>query len=389
MEQTDLDTLIIECEKWQNRKSLVDEELDATRLIHSTLILSAHALRTDKSALAHQLVGRLIPYRSKNVLIKALIDEITQFPKHLFSIHSNDDFAPLLPAGWSLANRFRHNASVEGFIQTRNGRFLSWNYDFNFYLWSKDGKLLSLMKKHRKEPIRGMELRDGTLLTIGVLPFDEDAELFLWDKDGQFLRAISLDEYNLIVPPHKKRRLPDEVKVRGGKYIATWERHDIFLWHKEMPRTHISQHQGKVSIQRTRDGLIISNAWDENPPTLRLWDWNGNLVNTGLVHTDTIKGIYQTSDGRFFSWGYDKKLCLWDSDINLIKVCHDDLSIIEIVETREGQFLTWGAGYYHEGNDKSLRLWDKEGNLIKTLEGNSREIEGMFQTTQGYYLAWE
>ncbi|MDX2077459.1 MAG: WD40 repeat domain-containing protein, partial [bacterium] len=47
------------------------------------------------------------------------------------------------------------------------------------------------------------------------------------------------------------------------------------------------------------------------------------------------------------------------------------------------------AGYYHEGNDKSLRLWDKEGNLIKTLEGNSREIEGMFQTTQGYYLAWE
>jgi len=386
---TDVDTLITECEKQQKQKSLMDEERYATQLIHSALILSAYALRTDKSALAHQLVGRLIPHKNKNSLIKSLIDDIIQLPNHLFSIHSNDDFAPLLPAGWSLANRFRHKASVEGFIQTRNGRFLSWNYDFNFYLWSKDGKLLSLMKKHRKEPIRGIELHDGTLLTIGVMPFDAVAELFLWDKDGHFLRTISLDEYNLIVPPHKKRRLPDEIKVRGGKYIATWERHDIFLWHKDKPRTITAQHPGMVSIEQTQDGLIISNAHDEHPSVLCLWDWNGNLVNTGQVHTNAIIGVYQTSDGRFFSWGRDKKVCLWDSRLNLIKICHDDLNITNVVETREGQFITRGAGYYHQGNDKSLRLWDKDGNLIKTLQGNSREIEGMFQTTQGYYLAWE
>lgn len=396
--ETDVDMLIADCEAWQQTADLTDTERDATRLIQSALMLSAHILRHDKSALAHQLVGRLMRHRATNRLIHSLTDEIAKLPNHLFPVNLDSDFPPLLPAGWSLANLFRHNTHVEGVIQARDGRFLSWDYGFTLYLWSKDGKLLKLLKKHRQEIVDVIEMGDGSFLSITYFPSSENSEFFLWDSEGDFLREISMDEFKSLLPDYKIQPSPKQIETHDGQFLATWEERHILLWHKDMPRQlYWTQHKSDVKIYLTQDGNILSYAnHDKDDTTLRLWDTQGNLLNSGIGHTESIIFVHQTYEGLFLSSSADKTLRLWDSQVNPIKICHAEARMWYIEETTDGRFLTKGwlairadDGTLHIYNDDKLFLWDEDVHLIKILAGNTEVIDDIIQTKYGDYLGWE
>jgi hypothetical protein len=77
-------------------------EDDAIRLIQSALSMSAHVLNEDKSALVHQLVGRLMTWRKRNEAILALTDSFMNNVPGIYPAFPDGDYPPLLQAGGPL-----------------------------------------------------------------------------------------------------------------------------------------------------------------------------------------------------------------------------------------------------------------------------------------------
>jgi WD40 repeat protein len=77
---------------------------------------------------------------------------------------------------------------VNGALELRDGRLLSWSRDWTLRLWAADGTELAVLRGHEDEVRGALELRDGRLLS-----WSEDTTLRLWAADGTPLGAIRID----------------------------------------------------------------------------------------------------------------------------------------------------------------------------------------------------
>ena len=78
-----------------------------------------------------------------------------------------------------------HTAGVNGTLELRDGRLLSWSSDHTLLLWGADGDPLTTLLGGTLSVYRALELSDGRLLSWG----HEDA-LRLWDSEGEELALL-------------------------------------------------------------------------------------------------------------------------------------------------------------------------------------------------------
>lgn len=138
--RTEVSALLEDCDRWLRRGK--DEPI---RLIRSALEMSANILIEDKSALAHQLVGRLMHHRTTVDDIGGLYAGITPPTSSLFPIANGYD--PLIPAGGMLRRTMKHEATVNGALELDDGRILSWSEDATLRLWAADGAPLDVLRQ--------------------------------------------------------------------------------------------------------------------------------------------------------------------------------------------------------------------------------------------------
>jgi len=348
LDATDVHTLIAECQS-----ILENGDDEPIRLLQSALKLSEKVLAQDKSALAYQLVGRLMYHDSLDD-IKRLLDSIIP-PKNSFYPILNG-YDPLNPVGkqtqpipvkedgwvsgvlkiqstplWErtvapVITRTGHEARVVGLAHLPNGDILSWGMDKTLCQWNLDGDLLITMYGHEKWVDGALILRDNHILSWGG-----DATLRVWDLDGNPITVMT----------------GHEADVNGAIELS--------------------------------DGHILSWSADK---TLRLWDKNGATLAVMTGHEADVYGAMILRDGDMLSWGKDATLRRWSPDGTFITALKGhEASVLNAIELAGGHILSVSA-------DSTLRMWDKQGNLSATLAGHTSWLAGMCELADGRILSW-
>ncbi len=266
----------------------------------------------------------------------------------------------------------RRVEGIRGALETRDGRFLSWDYD-TLLLWTNEGRPLAIIEGHDRRITGAFETYDGCFLSWG------DDNIRLWTKEGEPLRESD------------HRRVKGALETRDGRFLF-WTYYNIQLWTKEGETLVIMNGHGSElrGVLETHDGYFLSWA-DDN--TLRLSTEEGELLAMMEGHT-RVRGALETLDGRFLSWG-DDNMRLWDYHSAHISQVGESLILLEghrgrvngVLETRDGRFLSWDY-------DNILRLWSNEGEPLALMEGHRRAfrgiggIRGALETHDGRFLSW-
>ncbi|MDX2078433.1 MAG: hypothetical protein SFZ02_18515 [bacterium] len=329
LNETNIQTLIADCDALL---AIQDDEF--MRLLRSALSLSAHVLEKDKSALAHQLAGRLYHHVDKNADIKAFVDGIIPPKNSLYPIYNGYD--PLLPAGGMLINILKHNSTVLGTSQLSNGNIISWDKDNTLHLWHPEGQLINTLVGHQS-PINEVLI----LQNDHILSCDANGMLQLWDSDGLPLKTLK--------NPGENDGNPEHI------------------------------HQ-KQKILKLLDGCILSWHYDTN--NLLLWDEKGENLAQFIGHTAYVRGALQLIDGRILSWSKDFILCLWDTDGHLLKTLIGHQYPITNV-----QILTHQHNIVSEDMNM-IFIWDMNGELIKSDVVPQKRRYKRYVLSDGRLLYW-
>ena len=119
--------------------------------------------------------------------------------------------------------------------------------------------------------------------------------------------------------------------------------------------------------------------------TVRIWDaGSGKLLRLLEGHSDSIRGLSWSADGKTLASGYDKTVRIWDvGSARLLHTLggHSD-SVRGVSWSADGKTLASGS------NDKTVRIWDAESaKLLRTLEGHSGPVRSVSWSADGKTLA--
>jgi WD40 repeat protein len=309
---TDTETLIAECDLFP------DDEV--IKLIKYSLRMSWHVFNEDKTALAHQLVGRLMGWRSQHPEISTFTDSIA---KHVPGIYPKDLDSPYFshnPAGGALLRVLTGNTFlVNSENLSADGKFIVSGYwDKTLRLWdANSGALLKTLTEHTSTVTSANFSADGKLIVSAsgnIYGDSKDNTVRIWD-------------------------------AHSGALLKTLEGHTAVVF----------------SANFSADGqLIVSASRDK---TVRIWDvHSGTLLNTLTGHTSSVSSTNFSADGKFIvSASYDKTVRIWDASSGaLLKTLEGHTSFVFSANfSADGKFIVSASGnIYGDSKDNTVRIWE-------------------------------
>jgi len=263
-----------------------------------------------------------------------------------------------------------HHAWVYGATELEDGRLLSWSLDGTLQLWTRDGDVIRVLEGHREGVYGATELEDGRLLSWSHL-WSNDMDLRLWTRDGKALSVLQ----------GHANWVNGGLELRDGRLLSWSLDGTLRLWSRGGKTIDVLEgHSGTVSgAIELRDGRLLS--WSEDR-TLRLWTEDGEAIDVLEGHRRGTNGAIELRDGRLLSWSEDRTLRLWTEDGEAIDVLEGHSGTVSgAIELRDGRLLSWSE-------DRTLRLWTEDGEAIDVLEGHSREVSGAIELRDGRLLSW-
>lgn len=328
--------------------------------ISNALVLSAHVLSVDISALSGQLAGRLL--NASDPRVRTLIDNLrTDSHGH---VRLTPAAACLTGPGGELLQTFdQHTARVTAIEVFGNGpRGLSGSHDGTLRLWDlSNGIVLHTFETHNGGVIATTALPDGRR----VLSLAGDGAVALWDIDKRArlkkLRGQHGELTNIVAT------------TDGEHFVSTDVDGVVRLWSLKTgrPINTFAARGEEVAIAICPDGARAVTG--SRAGMLTIWDlFTGTALRGVEAHDDEILAIAVLPDGRkALSASADRTLKLWDlSDGTLSVTLKGHTDIVNTVSA-----LPDGRRALSGSVDRTLRLWDlTTGSSLFSFEGHSAAV---------------
>ena len=261
---------------------------------------------------------------------------------------------------------YPHQQPVNSFSVSPDEKLLATATRDGIHIWSRNGILRQTINGHTGEVLNVKFIPDGVggdrykLISTGV---DKTVRVWqIFDLPSDEAEGI----YSVAVSP-----------VNDTYAVANWSgkiqlRRDNPDGTQQLIRT-LPGHQNTISqIKYSPDGKLIASAgWDNS---IKLWDAeNGKLIVT-LRHTDAVNSIAFSTDGQtLVSGSEDKTIKIWDltNQPKLIKTLagHTD-SVKAVAVSADGKIAS--GGY-----DNTIKLWTIAGELLQTINAHDLAITSL------------
>ncbi|TAF09613.1 MAG: CHAT domain-containing protein [Nostocales cyanobacterium] len=144
----------------------------------------------------------------------------------------------------------------------------------------------------------------------------------------------------------------------------------------------IFKQEGAVkSVIFSRDAKTLISAGDDQ--TVKLWDLNGNVLQTFPGHEDGVKSVVLSPQGNMLaSVGNDQTVKLWDLQGNLLETLSGDKYKIETVVFSPDEEIIATVS-----DNKTVKIWDLQGNLLETLSWPDDKVTMVVFSPEGDTLA--
>jgi len=279
------------------------EKSETLRLIQGAIRLSAHILEKDKTQLAGQLWGRLLPFDLPE------IREMLEVAKQRQTAPWLRLLTPTLtpPGGALLRTLTGHTNSVNAVAISPDGKFaVSASDDSTLKVWDlASGQELKTLTGHTNSVYAVAISPDGNF----AVSASEDNTLKVWDlASGQELKTLTGHTnwvYAVAISPDGKFA----VSASDDSTLKVWD-----LASGQELKT-LTGHTNSVNaVAISPDGKFAVSASDDS--TLKVWDLaSGQELKTLTGHTNSVYAVAISPDGNFaVSASEDNTLKVWDLD---------------------------------------------------------------------------
>jgi WD40 repeat protein len=179
--------------------------------------------------------------------------------------------------GTELATLRGHEYAVEGALELRNGRLLSWaEYDKTLRLWAADGAPLATLREHEDAVLGALELRDGRLLSW------DRKTLRLWAANGTLIDVIHTDvsvgSWRAWFAQHNALEEDFEQLLRAwrGSSFAP-ERGGLLHWKGNVLQLY-NVETGEILASFHAESKIEGATFLQNGEVVALWCENGQVI---------------------------------------------------------------------------------------------------------------
>jgi WD40 repeat protein len=214
-------------------------------------------------------------------------------------------------------------------------------------------------------------------------PLDREAHALRgWDPakaPGFFLQQLRNRCFEMGIEEVRERA---EAKLGEQRWSWLRERIRTSRESEALVRT-LEGHTNTVrGVAVTEDGRFAVSASQDK--TLKVWDLGtGLVVRTLEGHTNTVYGVALTEDGRFaVSASQDKTLKVWDLGTGQVvrSLAGHTYGVMGVAVTADGRFAVSASW------DKTLKVWDLgTGQAVRSLEGHTYGVMGVAVTADGRF----
>ena len=252
-------------------------------------------------------------------------------------------------------------------------------------VWSLDGKQIVFPSTGNFASVQFNPDRKRHLLASAENSLDRKgqwvhSQITLWSLDGKKLNRLETDG-----------EVSDLSFSPNGQQLAIAEniRSDVAQQQGKVKLWNLDSHMSKLlfvgndnvnSVSINADGMIATASDDS---TIKLWQQNGQLLNTLKGHTNAINHVSFSPDGQTIaSASTDTTIRLWNLNGQLLQTLTGNSgSILSVNFSSDGKLLVSGS------DDGKIKVWSAtDGSLLATLQKSDRPIYSVNFSPQNHWF---